>query len=151
MADHQLTRTYDLGPSVTSALGAAYDNILPSLASDGVEFLRFSLARQLMNAAFTGERDPGRLRECASAFVRNCLNGLTLTATCVPTTKQRRTDCIRKAYELARSGSHTDPLAIETALAPTFPDARECLGGSFLRDNLRQVCELAREERQKRS
>lgn len=74
MADHQSSRTYDLDPSVTSALGAAYDSVLLSLQSEGTEFLRFALACDLMNAAFAGESDPGRLRERGITFVRSCLH-----------------------------------------------------------------------------
>ena len=74
MADHQSCRTYDLSPSVTSALGAAYDNMLQSLDYDGTEFLRYALACDLMKAAFAGEQDPHRLRERAITFVRKCLH-----------------------------------------------------------------------------
>jgi hypothetical protein len=74
MVDHQSSRTYDLDPRVTSALGAAYDAVLQWLQFEGVETLRFSLARHLMNVAFSGERDPERLRARASAFVLNCLS-----------------------------------------------------------------------------
>jgi hypothetical protein len=79
MADHQSSRS-DLDPSVTSALGAAYDSVLESLQSEGAEFLRYSLARHLMNAAFAGERDPDRLQECANMFVRKCLDQPLLVA-----------------------------------------------------------------------
>jgi hypothetical protein len=58
MADQQSYGTYDLDPSVTSALGAAYDSVLQLLQSEGTEFLRYALACDLMNAAFAGERDP---------------------------------------------------------------------------------------------
>jgi hypothetical protein len=59
---------------------------------------------------------------------------------------QRRTQCIRRAYELARSGAHEHPASIEVALMPEFPEAQVWLRGSILRDNLRQVCELTRKE-----
>jgi hypothetical protein len=58
---------------------------------------------------------------------------------------QRRTECIRKAYELARSGRHKDDLTIEAALAATYPEARRWLT-SWIRDALRQLCELERNE-----
>jgi hypothetical protein len=74
MADHQSFETYDLGPDVTSALGAAFDSVLQLLKSEGVEFLRHALACHLMDAAFAGERDPEILRERAVAFVRKCCN-----------------------------------------------------------------------------
>jgi hypothetical protein len=64
-----------------------------------------------------------------------------------PTMDQRRTQCIRRAYELARSGAHEHPASIEVALMPEFPEAREWLRGSILRDNLRQVCELSARNR----
>jgi hypothetical protein len=74
MADHRSSLTYDLSPSVTSALGAAYDDMLQSLDYEGTEFLRYALACDLMKAAFAGERDPHRLRERAITFVRKCLH-----------------------------------------------------------------------------
>jgi hypothetical protein len=80
MADQQSYRTYDLDPSVTSALGAAYDSVLQLLQSEGTEFLRYALACDLMNAAFAGERDPDRLRERAITFVRKCLRPPRLAA-----------------------------------------------------------------------
>ena len=61
-------------PSVTSALGAAYDNMLQSLDYEGTEFLRYALACDLMKAAFAGERDPRRLREHARTLIRKCLH-----------------------------------------------------------------------------
>jgi len=73
MAVHRSVHTHDLGPSVTSAVGAAYDSVLQSLESEGAGGLRYSLARHLLNAAFEGERDADRLHERAAAFVRNCL------------------------------------------------------------------------------
>ncbi len=80
MADHQSSQTCDLGPDVTSALGAAYDSVLLSLQSEGTEFLRYALARDLMNAAFAGESDPERLRERAIGFVWKCLHPPPLAA-----------------------------------------------------------------------
>ena len=61
----------DLGASVTSALGAAYDAALQSLPGRDEEhiLLRYSLACHLMKAAFGGEQDAGLLRERASAYV----------------------------------------------------------------------------------
>ncbi len=73
MADHHSLQSHDLGPSVTSAVGAAYDSVLQSLESEGAEVLRFSLARHLVNAAFEGERDSDRLQERAVVFVRKSL------------------------------------------------------------------------------
>jgi hypothetical protein len=70
----------DLGPSVTSALGAAYDATLQSVQSETAEFFRYSLARHLMNAAFAGERDPELLQQRASAYVQNWLNPPRLAA-----------------------------------------------------------------------
>jgi hypothetical protein len=58
---------------------------------------------------------------------------------------QRRTEFIRDAYELARSGRHKDDLTIEAALASKYPEAREWLN-AWIRDALRQLCELARKE-----
>jgi hypothetical protein len=74
MADHQSSLTYDLSPSVTSALGAAYDDMLQSLDYEGTEFLRYALACDLMKAAFAGERDPivsrnARLRSFGTASI----------------------------------------------------------------------------------
>jgi hypothetical protein len=61
----------DLGPKVTSALGAAYDAALqlPELSGDEHTLLRYSLACHLVKAAFGGEHDADLLRERAVAYV----------------------------------------------------------------------------------
>jgi hypothetical protein len=72
MADYRSSRMHeDLGPSATSALGAAYDAALQSLQPGHGEepLLRYSLACHLMKAAFDGEHDADLLRERASAYV----------------------------------------------------------------------------------
>jgi hypothetical protein len=65
--------------------------------------------------------------------------------------EQRRWECIRKAYELARSGRHADRATIEAALVPEYPEVREWLRGSIVAENLRQICELARAEQSRRT
>jgi hypothetical protein len=62
----------------------------------------------------------------------------------MPTKEQRRTACVREAYELARSGRHRGYSTIEVAWATKYPEAREWLDRISLRDDLRQMCELAR-------
>jgi hypothetical protein len=57
MAQYRSSRMHDLGPTVTSALGAAYDAALemPQLSGDEHTLLRSSLACHLVKAAFGGE------------------------------------------------------------------------------------------------
>ena len=75
MANYQLSCTHeDLVPSVTSALGAAYDSVLQTLELEEYALLRYALARHLMSAAFAGERDPDLLRQRAIAFVTKSFN-----------------------------------------------------------------------------
>src|SRR5687768_7722809 len=65
-------RIYDLGPSATSALGAAYESALQSLTPEAFEnypLLRYWLARHLIAAAFAGEQEPDALRGRAIAYV----------------------------------------------------------------------------------
>jgi hypothetical protein len=72
MADYRSSRMHeDLGPRVTSALGAAYDAALQlsQLSGDEHTLLRYSLACHLVKAAFGGEQDADVLRERASAYV----------------------------------------------------------------------------------
>ena len=72
MADYRSARMHeDLGPSVTSALGAAYDAALQShhLHDEEHTLLRYSLACHLMKAAFRGEHDADLLRERARGYV----------------------------------------------------------------------------------
>jgi hypothetical protein len=73
MADYRSSRMHeDLGPSATSALGAAYDAALQSLQPEHGEehtLLRYSLSCHLVKAAFDGEHDADLLRERARAYV----------------------------------------------------------------------------------
>jgi hypothetical protein len=65
-------RIYDLGPSATSALGAAYESALQSLPPEAFEdypLLRNWLARHLIAAAFAGEQEPDALRRRAITYV----------------------------------------------------------------------------------
>jgi hypothetical protein len=70
MAHFRSSRMHeDLGPIVTSALGAAYDAALQSLSGDEHTLLRYSLACHLVKAALGGEHDADLLRERAIAYV----------------------------------------------------------------------------------
>ena len=60
---------------------------------------------------------------------------------------ERRRTFLRKAYELARSGHFEGEQALEAALQKDYPEAKEWLSNPFIRDGLRQVCDLARAER----
>jgi hypothetical protein len=65
-------RIHDLGPSATSAVGAAYESALQSLppkACEDYPLLRYWLARHLIAAAFAGEQEPDALRGRAIAYV----------------------------------------------------------------------------------
>ena len=64
---------------------------------------------------------------------------------------ERRRSVLRKAYELARSGLFDDEQAIEAALLEDYPEAQEWLRNAFIRDGLRNLCDLARAERRERS
>ena len=59
---------------------------------------------------------------------------------------QRRRTFLRKAFELARSGLLEDERAVKSALLKDYPEAELWLSNPFIRDGLRQVCELARAE-----
>jgi hypothetical protein len=61
---------------------------------------------------------------------------------------ERRRTVLRQAYEMARSGDFADEQAIEAALATVDPAATEWLKSPFIREGLRQACDLARAERQ---
>jgi hypothetical protein len=63
--------------------------------------------------------------------------------------RHRHAAFMRKAYELAHSGKHSDCQTIETALLEEYPEAREWLDRSSVRDDLRQTCQRARGERSK--
>jgi len=73
VADYRSSRMHeDLGPSATSALGAAYDRALQFFQFEHGEehtLLRYSLACHLVKAAFRGEQDADLLRERAAAYV----------------------------------------------------------------------------------
>ena len=60
---------------------------------------------------------------------------------------ERRRTFLRQAYELARSGDFADEQSIEAVLARDDPAASEWLKSPFVREGLRQVCDLARAER----
>jgi hypothetical protein len=60
---------------------------------------------------------------------------------------ERRRTVLRQAYEMARSGDFADEQAIEAVLARDDPAASEWLKSPFVREGLRQACDLARAER----
>jgi hypothetical protein len=60
---------------------------------------------------------------------------------------ERRRTFLRKAYELARSGHFEGEQALEAALLEDYLEAHAWLSNPFIRDGLRQVCDLARAER----
>jgi len=59
--------------------------------------------------------------------------------------EQRQVEFRRKAFELAESGRHIDYLTIENALSAEYPEARLWLDFPSLRDDLRAICDRARE------
>ncbi len=59
--------------------------------------------------------------------------------------EQRQVEFRRKAFELAHSGNHIDYLAIENALSAEYPEARLWLDNWSLRDELKAICDRARE------
>jgi hypothetical protein len=58
--------------------------------------------------------------------------------------RHRHAAFMRKAYGLANSGKHCDSQTIEKALLDDYPEAREWLDHSSVRDDIRQMCERAR-------
>lgn len=60
--------------------------------------------------------------------------------------EQRRAECMREAYALAQSGRHIDYLTIESALSSQYPEARGWLDSDSIRDDLRRMCNQAREQ-----
>ena len=55
--------------------------------------------------------------------------------------KQRSEYIYRRAYELAASGLHLEPITIISALiGEGYPEAAEILDGALVRDDLRQLC-----------
>lgn len=60
--------------------------------------------------------------------------------------EQRKSDCMSEAYQLAQSGKHLDYLTIENALSGRYPEAREWLDRDSIRDDLRRMCNKARQE-----
>jgi hypothetical protein len=56
---------------------------------------------------------------------------------------------MRKAYGLANSGKHCDSQTIGAALLDDYPEAREWLDRSSVRDDLRQMCQRALREKSK--
>lgn len=65
----------------------------------------------------------------------------------MPSKPQRYREFMRKAYELAGSGYHDDHETIEAALAADYPEAREWLDRSSMRDDLPKMCQRACSER----
>jgi hypothetical protein len=63
------------------------------------------------------------------------------------TRRHRHAAFMRKAYGLANSGRHEDHHTIVAALEDEYPEAREWLDQSPVRDDLRRMCERARKER----
>jgi hypothetical protein len=60
-------RSYAFDPEATNALAMAYVNAIRRLRRDGfTDLVRDEVARRIIVAASTGERNPDRL--CASAF-----------------------------------------------------------------------------------
>jgi hypothetical protein len=61
--------------------------------------------------------------------------------------RHRHSTFIRKAYGLANSGRHVDYQTIESALLDEFPEAREWLDSTSIRDDLRRMCQRAIREK----
>lgn len=64
--------------------------------------------------------------------------------------KQRAELIVKRASELAMSGECEDWMSIEIELRHAgFREARQLLDSRFLRQELNEMCRLAREQRQK--
>lgn len=61
----------------------------------------------------------------------------------MPNKDQRRTRFMQRVFELAESGRYKDYLAIESALATDYPEAREWLDNDSLRADIKEACEKA--------
>lgn len=127
MAHHRSSQIErDLGPSATSALGAAYDNALQSLppeAFQDYQLLRYWLARHLIAAAFAGEREPAALQKRAIAYVEKwfkppVVHGITQEP---PQSKNRSIDQrARTASRASRSSNRARLVSSLTSIASTF-------------------------------
>jgi hypothetical protein len=62
---------------------------------------------------------------------------------------ERRRTVLRQAYEMARSGDFADEQSIEAVLARDDPAASDWLKSPFVREGLRQACDLARAEQRR--
>jgi hypothetical protein len=64
--------------------------------------------------------------------------------------KQRAELVLKRANELAESGECTDWMSIEIKLRHEgFREARQLLDSQFLRQELNEMCRMAREQKQK--